>query len=530
MREDIAHISTGGRSVGISREGIFVSLRKGAEYFGALNDGRVIHIDGERIIDITKDPRLSGAAHTIAGLLDMQHSPPAGVAMSYTSPTTGDPVGLSHIEPENLADLKARRDAISVWMRATQGMFGRSPDFMNVFLSSFGSASPFFATGGEQFGANIRRFADEVREKDLVMTHVLVNPQVDRSKSVEQQDIDLACKIVRETDAGIIVSGARMVATLAAYSDEIVVMPSSYIDNKPESQKYAFGFSVPVATPGLSFISRPSIVPKYPSASDYPLSSRLDEGDAVVIFKDVFVPWERVFLHRNPDLCNRLYPDTFCGTHTMHQAAIKSLAKTEFMLGLALSLARSINVQGYAHVQGMLAEIIVARETVQASLLAAEANPIATPFGTVAPDAMPLWIVRLGFPRMFHRMQEIIQLLGAGGLVAATSLAEFSSEAEEDVRLYLQSANQKAEDRVGLSRLAYDASVSAFAGRQQLYERYYTGDPVRLAGMLVNICPNKDELMQRIDTLIADVAGGGQSGAKATDSLERITELRRTLA
>ncbi len=505
-----------------------MALRKGGDYLRSLADGRVIHLDGERIDDVTADRRLSGAAQTVASLLDMQHDGSSEVPMSYTSPTSGEPVGLSHIEPRSKADLEARRGAIGVWMRATQGMFGRSPDFMNVFVSSIGSAESFFAEGGKEYGANVRRFCDDVRERDLVLTHVLVNPQVDRSKTVEKQDIDLACRVVREADAGVVVSGARMVSTLAAYSDEIVVMPSSYIANTPEAKDYALGFSIPVATPGLSFICRPSIVPQAASVLDYPLSMRLDEGDAVVVFNNVLVPWERVFVHRNPALCNRIYPETHVSGHTSHQAAVKALAKTEFMLGLALSLTRSTKIDGYLHVQGMLAEIMLFRETVMSCIVAAEANPIPTKFGTVSPDQMPFWVIRLGFPRMFHRMQEIIQLLGAGGLVAAPSNAEFLGEAADDVKQYLQSSTQNAEERVRLCRLAYDASVSSFAGRQQLYERYYTGDPVRLAGTLVNLYPNKDGLIRRVDDLIEGLAGTENSVPRA--EREAALKARRVLA
>ncbi|MGY4501713.1 4-hydroxyphenylacetate 3-monooxygenase [Bradyrhizobium sp. GM24.11] len=512
-----------------------MALRKGKDYLASLADGRVIHLDGERIKDVTADRRLVGAARTVASLLDMQHDDPNTAAMSYTSPLSGEQVGLSHIEPRNKTDLEARRGAIGVWMRATQGMFGRSPDFMNVFVSSMGSAASFFAEGGTQYGSNVRRFCDDVRERDLVMTHVLVNPQVDRSKTVEKQDVDLACRIVRETDAGIVVSGARMVSTLAAYSDEIVVMPSSYIANTLEAKDYAFGFSVPVATPGMSFICRPSVVPQAASIFDYPLSMRLDESDAVVVFKDVLVPWERVFVHRNPALCNRIYPETLVGTHTGQQAAVKALAKTEFMLGLALSLVKSTKIDGFLHVQGMLSEIMLFRETVMSCIVAAEANASATKFGTVVPDQMPMWVIRLGFPRMFHRMQEIIQLLGAGGLVAAPSFAEFSGEAAEAVKQYLQSSGQDAEDRVRLCRLAFDASVSSFAGRQQLYERYYTGDPVRLAGTLVNLYPDKDAFTGRVDSLIAGLTGPAAATneralASKSAELEALHEVRRALA
>ncbi len=479
-----------------------MGIRRGREFLESLRDGRDIRIDGQRVGDVTTDPRFSGAAHTVAQLLDMQHSPDLTDRMTYTSPTTGDRVGLAYIEPHSRNDLARRRGAIAQWMNATQGMFGRSPDFMNCYITALGSASSEFAKSGEQFGDNIRNFYEHCRETDAVMTHVLVNPQVDRSVTVENQDKDLAAKIVRETDAGIVIRGARMVSTLCAFANEIVVLPSSYIANTPEARDYAFGFSVPAATKGLSFLSRPSVVPNAASIYDYPLSLRLDESDAVVIFDDVLVPWERVFIYRDPDMCNGLYPRTFLSPHTSHQAAIKALAKSEFMLGLALALTRSTKIDGFLHVQGMIAEIMLSVETVKACIDASESNAVTTPYGTVAPDVMPLWVVRLGFPKMFHRMQEIVQLLGASGLVGAPSIAEFSGDAREMASEYLQSVNSSAIDRAKLCRLAYDASISSFAGRQQLYERFYTGDPARLAGALINIYGHKDELVGRIEDFL----------------------------
>ncbi len=476
-----------------------MGIRSAADYLASLRDGRDIRIDGERIADVTADPRFSGAANTVSQLLAMQHDPALSETLTYRSPTSGQRVGLSYIEPKTQDDLCRRRGAISQWMNATQGMFGRSPDFMNCYIAAMGSASGEFGKSGEQFGKNMRRFYETCRETDAVMTHVLVNPQVDRSRSVEKQETDIAAKIVKETDAGIVIRGARMVSTLAAYSNEIVVMPSSYIANTPEAKDYAFGFAVPANAPGLSFLSRPSLVPAAASVYDYPLSLRLDENDAVVVFNDVLVPWDRVFIHRDPAMCNGLYPRTFLSNHTSHQAAIKALAKSEFMLGLALSLQRSTKIDGYLHVQGMVAEIMLSVQTVKACIEASEANATPTPYGTLAPDVMPLWVIRLGFPKMFHRMQEIIQLMGASGLIGAPSIAEFDGDASEMVDEYMQSANQSAVDRAKLCRLAFDASVSSFAGRQQLYERYYTGDPVRLSSALITAYKGQDALVERID-------------------------------
>jgi 4-hydroxyphenylacetate 3-monooxygenase len=482
-----------------------MGIRTGQQYLTSLDDGRDIRIDGERVQNVSTDPRFRGAAHTVARLLDMQHDPALQAKMTYRSPTTGDLVGTSYIEPRSVDDLVARRHCIAQWMQDTQGMFGRSPDFMNCYLSAFASAESEFGKAGERFGANVRRHYEHCRENDAVMTHVLVNPQVDRSVSVEKQTKDVAAKIVRETDAGIVISGARLVATLATFANEIVVMPSSYLENNEAAQPYAFGFSIPTATPGMTFISRPSLVPQAASPFDHPMSLRLDENDAMVIFKEVLVPWERVFIHRNVEMCNGLYPRTHASAHTQHQSAIKALAKAEFMLGLALQLSKSTKIDGFLHVQGMLAEIMVSIETIKACLQASELNAKPTPYGTLAPDVNPLWVIRLGFPAMFRRMQDIIQQLGASGLIGAPSIADFGTDTAELANDYLQSVNSSAIDRAKLCRLAYDVSVSAFAGRQQLYERFYTGDPVRLAGMLVNSYPGKASAEERVAELLARI-------------------------
>jgi 4-hydroxyphenylacetate 3-monooxygenase len=153
----------------------------------------------------------------------------------------------------------------------------------------------------------------------------------------------------------------------------------------------------------------------------------------------------------------------------------------------------------------MLSEIMVSVETVKACLVASETRPVPTPFGTVAPDPMPLWVIRLNFPKMFHRMQEIVQLLGASGIVGVPSYAELAGQASEVVKEYCQSVHADADERIRLCRLAFDASISAFAGRQQLYERYWTGDPVRLAGALCDTYPRKDEMTHRITTFLDDL-------------------------
>lgn len=494
-----------------------MGARSGADYLSGLGTRREIWIDGQRVDDVTTDPRLAGAAHVIAELYDLQLRPDLIDDMTYISPTTGDRVGLSFIEPQSADDLARRRGMVKVWMDHTSGMFGRSADFMNIMVTAMATAAGTFDRPERPYGRYLRDYYEFIREQDLVLTHTLINPQYDRSRPTEEQSADVAAHVVGETPEGWIIRGARMVSTLCAHADEILVAPSSYLANTEDAAKYAFCFALPIDTPGMRFICRPSLTPQgAASPMDHPLSHRLDEIDGMVIFDDVVVPWDRTFVYSDVAMCNGLFNRTGTMEQVMHQFSVKNLAKSEFMMGLALRLAESTNVDQFLHVQGMLSELIVFTEQVRAALVASEALSAPDEFGAHRPASMPLWTVRQTFPQHFQRMCEIIQIIGAGGLAAVPSFAELEGPRGPDVEHYLQAANANSHDRIRLFRLGWDASSSGFSGRQQLYERYYSGDPVRLAGALFGLYdgqPYKDRIDQLLDDLESRQAPPGSPRA-----------------
>ncbi len=482
-----------------------MGARSGADYLAGLGKEREIWLDGERVDDVTTDPHLAGAAHAIAELYDLQLRPDLVDSMTYESPTTGDRVGLSFIEPRSADDLARRRAMVKTWMDHTAGMFGRSADFMNIMVTGLALDADSFQRGDRPYGDHLRHYYEHVRERDLVLTHTLITPQYDRSRPVEEQTVDVAAHVVGETADGWIVRGARMVSTLCAHADEMLVAPSSYLANSDEAAKYAFCFALPIDTPGMRFICRPSLTPQgAASPMDHPLSHRLDEIDGMVIFDDVLVPWERTFVYRDVAMCNGLFNRTGAMEHVMHQFSTKNLAKAEFMMGLAMRVAETTNVDQFLHVQNMLSELIVFTEQVRAALVASEAGAEPGPGGSCRPASMPLWTVRQTFPQQFQRMCEIVQIIGGGGLVAVPSYAELDGPRGADVERYLQAANAPSRERIRLFRLAWDAAGSGFSGRQQLYERYYSGDPVRLAAALFDLY-DADPYKERIDRLLDDL-------------------------
>lgn len=481
-----------------------MGIRNGQQFLDSLRDEREVYIDGRRVRDVTADPAFRGAAITLAELYDQQHAPESRDTLTEIDAGSGERVARSYVLPTSKEALAARGRALRHSAKHTCGFLARTPDFMNVGIAALAAARSVFddAPNGRTFGANVTAYHQHVMRNDLTMTHVQVNPQVDRSKQVFEQKHDIALKIVKETDAGFYVRGSRWVGTLAQIANEVVVMPSVVITNDSKGEDYAFAFALPMATPGLKMISRPSVVPS--AAGHYldnPLSQQFDEGDAVLVFEDVFVPWERTFVYRDPDLCNRIYKLTYLGEHYTHQTMSRSIAKAEFMAGLAAYVARSIKVDGFPNVQGLLTELLIFVEMQQAFVDRAEAQATQTPFGTWAPARWPLHSAQLNFHERYARMIDVVRTISAGGLVGVPSYAETQGDIGELVEQYFASASQTSKERIQLMRLAADASISAFAGRQVLYERYYQGDPVRRAIGYFLEYP-KDELYARVDAML----------------------------
>jgi 4-hydroxyphenylacetate 3-monooxygenase len=383
-------------------------------------------------------------------------------------------------------------------------MLGRTPDYLNVSFMAFAAAAEFFARCRPAFGDNIRRYYEKIRREDLVLTHTLVNPQVNRRLSADgTPSEEVALHVVKETDAGLVVRGARLLATLGPLSDEIAVFPSTVLKAVSASRPYALAFAVANNTPGMTYLCRDSYdVGK--SHFDAPLSSRFEEMDAVVIFDDVVVPWERVFLYDDPTLCNEAYGATNAIVHMMHQVVCKNLAKAEFIVGLLCAMTQASERHNDLRVQGMIAEAMWIAESMRAFLRTSEVDAKEDAWGTFTPQRRPLDTARNLFPNMYPRLVELVQLLGSSSLMATPCEADFSGEIADDVERYFHLANLNARDRIALFRLAQDVAASGFGSRQVLYERFFFGPPERTAAAYFTLY-DKEPLIERVRDLLARV-------------------------
>jgi 4-hydroxyphenylacetate 3-monooxygenase len=223
--------------------------------------------------------------------------------------------------------------------------------------------------------------------------------------------------------------------------------------------------------------------------------------DAVVIFKNVFIPWERVFMYKDPLLCNRAFAETNAVVHMMHQVACGKLAKVEFIIGLLCAMAHASGKDKDMRVKEQIAEAMWVAETVRALLFSAEAHAEQDQWGIYVPARRPLDTSRNIFPKLYPKLIEMIHMLGSSSLMATPCEADFAGDIAEDVQRYFQLTNMGSRDRVALFRLAHDVAVSGFGNRQVLYERFFFGPQNIMASIYYDLYP-KDEMVGRVESLL----------------------------
>ena len=491
-----------------------MGVRGGDRYVSGLRaHPKNVWIAGRKVADVTQDPALRRPVAAMAALYDCQVDDELRAKMTYRPDDADDEAGLSFIVPRTPDDLVRRREAMRVWADATFGFMGRSPDYLNTLLASFADAPDFFAECGEEFSDNLQRYYRFCRDNDLFLTHAIVNPQVDRSKSSsEQADPYAHLGVVEKTAHGLIVRGAKMLATHGPTADEILVYPLPFSVRAGE-EKYALAFGIPTDTPGLRFICREPFDEGDQSEWDHPLGSRFEEPDALALFDDVLVPWDRVFLYGNVALANSLFARTRLQCHTGHQTAVRGLAKCEFMTALAMALTRSVKTDGFLHVQEQLGECLAYLQLIEGAILLSEQKAEPTGHGTLRPALEPLQALRYHIPRFYERMVQVTQVLGAGGLLSNPSEADVRSEIGAEIRRYYCGAGRDAEAKIRLSKLAWDATGTQFGQRQLQYERYYAGDPVRM-GASIYLLQDHTPLLAAVDRALASFRRAGEKPSR----------------
>ncbi|TSB44908.1 4-hydroxyphenylacetate 3-monooxygenase, oxygenase component [Alkalicoccobacillus porphyridii] len=466
----------------------------GKEYVDRINGLKnQIWIDGERVQgDLSDHPAFRGILSTKAALYDFVQSNPNQLM------DASQKYNFSFEIPRTHEQLIKRREAIRFWASQSAGLLGRSPDYVNSAIMAMASYAPFFG----EYSDNMKQIYEEAREQDYSFTHTFINPQISRKFYWPDGDDEtvIAAKVVKETPEGLVIRGARMLATQGGLTDQLLVLPAgSFTDSS-----YLFGFSIPSNTPGLSFVCRPSYA-ENASTFDQPLASRFDEGDAMVVFDDVLVPWKRVFLYGDSEITSNLKTDTGLEAFLLYQSANRQLVKTEWILGIAQLMVESLSVAEYQHIQEKVSEVAMAKEIMNGLILASEEAAIKNEYGVLVPNGLQLKMAFHYYQKTYPRLAEILTLLGASGLICIPTEKDFESPNEAVLSHTLQGERLAAKDKIKLNRMAWDLTMSSFGSRQTLYERLFFGDPVRTPVSIYSMYPKESAKEKVLSFLSIDL-------------------------
>lgn len=452
-------------------------LSRGERFINSINDKRSVLLEGERVKDLASHAAFKGTLETITHLFNLLDDPNQKDKVGFKLADRESYVHSSFLVPYTLEDLQKRSMAFHYWSKETHGMMSRLSDYARSMITGWYAARKELGRLDHHFEKKITEYYTEARDQDLFLTTAIVDPQIDRSSGLEDRRVsDRFLHIVRETSDGIIVRGAKMIATGAPYANDIII--SSFLEFKPKHAKHSHVLIVPANSHGLHIVCRESFADK--RKNDHILSSRYEEMDAVLFFGDVLIPWERVLLHGNSETVLALRANKTANALAYHQNIVRYVAKLEFVTGIAFAVAESIGVKEYLHVQEKLGELLTQIDTIRALVIASEVQAKPDEFKVLVPELSYINTARNIGTRFYPRAIGILQQIGGGGFVEVPSRYEdFYGVISKHMHHYFEGKTVSAEKKVQLFKLAWDLIGSPLGSRHELYERFYAGDPVR---------------------------------------------------
>ena len=464
----------------------------GEEYIQSLRDGREIYIYGERVKDVTTHPAFRNTVRMVARLYDALHGPKKDILCGPTDTGSGGYTHRFFQAPKNVEEMVASRDAVAEWARVTYGWMGRSPDYKAAFLATLGANSDFY----HPYHENAKRWYKKTQEECTFVNHAIVNPPVDRNKQLEEVR-DVYMHVEKETDAGLIISGAKVVATASALTHYNFIANNGALPIK--TKDFAFVCIVPTDAPGVKLICRPSYEMQAASTGspfDYPLSSRMDENDSIIVFDKVFVPYENVFAYGDIDKVNNFFPRSGFLSRFMFHGCTRLAVKLDFMAGLLLKGVEATGAKDFRGVQAAVGEVLSYRNMIWAltDAMARKTTPW-TP-GYVSPDLEAGLVYRVASNNLYSKLREIVENVLASALIYLPSHA--NDMLNPEVRKYLDpyargSNGYDSENRIKLMKLIWDAIGSEFGGRHSLYERNYFGNNENIRTEVIMVAEHMGE-------------------------------------
>jgi aromatic ring hydroxylase len=481
-------------------------IRRGEEYLESLRDGRRLWLMGERVKDVTTHPALAGCARSVAAVYDLQHDVAHRELLTMPSPGTGQPVSLSYLLPRSVDDLARQRRMYECLVRRAGGVAARLPQHLATVVLGLYDVRDLLGREDPAFADHVARYFEHCRENDRSIATVFSNPLHHRSYPVSRQE---PLRVTARRPGGIVVRGAKGVGTQVPYANEIFCMTAPRPDLTPEEGVY---FAAPVNTEGIHVICREPLASSNPA--DHPVSPLWDEMDAIVVFDDVFIPWERVFhLRRSPALDLAFETRLFQGAIGLGPwyVLVRMAVKAEVLLGIYAAIAGSLGVASQPSVQTGLADAIGYLETLRACIQAAEANPVRSPSGLAMPNPTTALAARtFAIERYPSLLQHIRELCGPGLLMAPGQADLQHPDIGPHLHRYFVARDEGATERFRLLKLAWEYACDSFGSRQLLFEMYNVG----------SLATNKQRLASTYDTracvaLARELAGVGGPAAGA---------------
>jgi len=448
--------------------------KTGAEHLRSLQDGRTVYLDGELVKDVTEHKAFRNAVRSAAALYDYQARPENIEAMTFRPEGARRRVNRGWQMPKSYEEMVERRKALQAWAALSGGFLGRSPDHLASSLIGQLMGIDVFRRHGEARAKALADYVDYATKADLFLTYVIINPQAERTKSWGEQAEDMVARIVDEDSTGITIRGAKMLGTSSIMANEVFV--ASMQPLKPGEEDLAFSCALPMNAKGLRVLSRKSYEAQAMSVFDNPISSRFDENDALMYFDDVRVPWERVFVYRDTDMCRAQFHDTPSHAYQNYQAQIRLSVKVAFLAGLARRITEAIGTAKIPSVTEQLGLIAAQAGMVNAMLSGMEASGVQFKQWWV-PNKHYMYSAQVVTQELYPRLVQSIRDLAGGALIMLpSSVLDFANpEIRAIIEKTQRSASMDPEHKVKFMKAAWDAIGSEFGSRHMQYEMFYAG-------------------------------------------------------
>ena len=450
-------------------------LKTGDDYRQSLKDGRQVWIDGEKVKDVTTHPAFKPIVDVRARMYDMAHEPKYKNVLSYRDPETGESNCIGHALPRTQDDWHKKRAAVDAVMNDIGGVVIRVGDETVGEMWSLYDGADVLNEVDPQFAKNIERHIFDALRSDTYHVSANTDPKGDRSKPPQEQDPDMLLHVVKETDKGIVVRGAKF-ETAAAYANQAFVKPTIATWGNEKLSDYAVGFIGRMGAPGMKHICRGGFAGKR-SARDYPIANKFDEVDTLIVFDDVLVPWEDVLFYRHTKAASFIRA-------TLHRYSAfpfvqRVLYIADMMIGVALHNVRQTGLDKQQAVREKLAALACYREGINAHLTASIALAEKSPAGLLMPNQSLLYTGRVHacskLPEMMHLAREL-----CGGQICVTPNAATFEHPDTKPwmdKYYTVNENWIAEDRRKLLAFARDLLNSDYAGHRVTFELFAQSPP-----------------------------------------------------